>query len=186
MPSKSLCSLARKPGGSNEVEAEAVVRFRNDSSKPVLLLFCIGNIARQDDGLGWAFADAIEQSNCFPGEIFRPYQLNIEDAEACSQADTVIFVDAATGNSKQGFAFEKCEPDGEITFTTHALLPNAIIALTNDLYGKYPNAYLLKISGKEWELGKEMTPFAKENLRRAVSFFLPFFDRQEKAKGKNV
>lgn len=179
MPANSFCSLATKPGGSTEVEPAAVRQFRTDISKARLLMFCIGNIARQDDGLGWAFAEAIENSGRFRGEIFRPYQLNIEDAEACSQADTIIFVDASTENLKRGFSFEECTPDGEITFTTHALLPNAIVALTNDLFDQYPNFYLLKISGKEWELGKEMTAFAKENLHQAVAFFLPFLEKRE-------
>jgi hydrogenase maturation protease len=114
------------------------------------VLFCIGNVARQDDGLGWAFADAIEKSGLFKGEIYRNYQLNIEDAETASNAETVIFVDAFQGEAQEGFIFEECEADGKISFTTHALSPYAILALTNDLFQKFPQAFVLKIKGESW------------------------------------
>ncbi len=135
------------------------------------VLFCIGNVARQDDGLGWAFADAIEQSELFKGEIYRNYQLNIEDAETASNAETVVFVDAFQGEAEEGFIFEECKADGKITFTTHALSPYAILALTNDLFQKFPQAYVLKIKGESWELGREMLPETKESLRKAITYF---------------
>ena len=41
------------------------------------LLLAIGNSSRGDDGLGWAFASALEEAGFFPGEIVYRYQLQI-------------------------------------------------------------------------------------------------------------
>lgn len=133
------------------------------------MIFGIGNSARQDDGLGWAFLDEIEKQNTFKGELHYRYQLNIEDAETVSKAEQVIFVDAFAGKQEDNCVFEECELNGDITFTTHALNPEAIMALCKDVYNKKPEAYVLKISGKEWELGEGLTDEANKNLEKAVN-----------------
>ena len=80
-------------------------------------------------------------------------------------------MDAFLGEAEEGFIFEECVANGEITFTTHALSPYAILALSNDLFEKFPKAYVLKIKGESWELGREMLPKTKENLRKAIAYF---------------
>jgi hydrogenase maturation protease len=133
------------------------------------MIFGIGNSARQDDGLAWAFLDEVSKQNKFKGELHYRYQLNIEDAETVSNAEKVIFVDAFAGKQNESCVFEKCKPNGEITYTTHALNPEAIIALCNDVYGVNPEAYVLKIKGKEWELGEGLTLVGKHNLNDAIN-----------------
>lgn len=132
------------------------------------IIFGIGNSARQDDGLGWAFLDEIAKQNKFEGKLHYRYQLNIEDAETVSNAEQVIFVDAFTGKQSESCVFEECKLNGEITYTTHALNPEAVMALCNDVYKKHPKAWVLKIKGNEWELGEGLTPEAKNNLNAAV------------------
>ena len=58
------------------------------------LLFAIGNDSRGDDGLGWAFAQLVEETNLFRGRLFYRYQLQVEDAELLTTCRQVIFVDA--------------------------------------------------------------------------------------------
>jgi len=133
------------------------------------LIFGIGNSARQDDGLGWAFLNEIEKKDSFKGELHYCYQLNIEDAELVSKAENVIFVDAFEGELDANCKLEECGMNGEITFTTHALDPEAILALSKDVYDKKPNAYVLKIKGYEWELKEGLTENGKRNLKEALS-----------------
>lgn len=133
------------------------------------MIFGIGNSSRQDDGLGWAFLDEIAKQKIFKGELHYRYQLNIEDAETISNAEQVLFVDAFAGHQNKTCIFEECKLNGEITYTTHALNPEAIMALCKDVYGKNPEAYVLKITGKEWELGEGLTRDAKKNLSDAVN-----------------
>ncbi len=137
-------------------------------------IFGIGNSARQDDGLGWAFLDELQKKEKFQGEIHYCYQLNIEDAEIVADADKVIFVDACEDNIKEGYKIEKCQPDGKITYTTHALDPEAILALCNEVYGKIPEAYVLKIKGYNWELDEKLSESARKNLQGALSLVSEF------------
>lgn len=131
-------------------------------------IFGIGNSGRQDDGLGWAFLDEIKKSNAFHGELHYCYQLNIEDAELVSNAENVIFVDSYAGDLPQNCLLEECKINGEITFTTHALNPEAVLALSKDVYNKRPKAFVLKIKGYEWELDEGLSKKGKRNLKDAL------------------
>ncbi|HEX2694485.1 MAG TPA: hydrogenase maturation protease, partial [Acidobacteriota bacterium] len=92
------------------------------------LVIGIGNPGRGDDGLGPALVELLEAAG-LEGAVFDSnYQLNIEDALACSKVETVIFADASeTGEAP--FAFTELEPAYEIAFTTHELSPAAVLAL---------------------------------------------------------
>ena len=58
------------------------------------LIHGIGNVARQDDGLGWAFIDWLEREGLCPrAQKIRHYQLFLEDADLLSRMDRVLFVD---------------------------------------------------------------------------------------------
>jgi hydrogenase maturation protease len=138
------------------------------------LIFGIGNSARQDDGLGWAFLDEISNTEKFKGELHYRYQLNIEDAEVVSHAEQVLFVDANSENLKENCVFEECELNGEITYTTHALNPEAVLALCKDVYGKEPKAYVLRIKGFGWELDEGLSNQGKENLKEALELLSKF------------
>jgi len=131
-------------------------------------IFGIGNSARQDDGLGWAFLDEIQKKEVFKGKLHYCYQLNIEDAELLADAEKVVFIDAYAGNMPEKFKIEKCKSDGQISYTTHALNPEAVLALCEDVYGKRPEAYILKIKGFQWELSEGLTESAKQNLTGAL------------------
>ena len=135
------------------------------------ILLAIGNSGREDDGLGWVFADAIQQESHFAGQIFFRYQLQIEDAELVRRARQVIFVDAFQGPVDQAFLWQPCLPKESFEFTTHALHPSAVLYLCHDLYGKLPKAHLLLIRGCQWGLGLGISPGAKKNLDETISFF---------------
>lgn len=135
----------------------------------IVYVYGYGNPGRQDDGLGPAIADDIENRS-IPGVITDSnYQLNIEDAHNIASSEVVIFVDASlTGEGP--FTFSKIKPAAEITFTTHAMSPESVIALCSDVYGKDVEAYILAVRGYEWEFGVEFSNGAKENLTMACSF----------------
>ena len=62
------------------------------------LIYGIGNLARQDDGLGIRLIERLETAGPPEGmSLESNYQLNAEDALLIAPYDVVIFVDAATG-----------------------------------------------------------------------------------------
>ncbi len=134
------------------------------------LIFCIGNNGRQDDGLGWAFAEALEREGAFAGEIHCRYHLQVEDAELVSKADRVVFADASKGALPGGFAWEKISPSAEFEFTTHALSPAAVLYLSQVLYGKIPeSAWRLLIAGEKWGFETGLSERAQDNLNKALA-----------------
>ena len=139
--------------------------------KDKILLIGIGNSGRGDDGLGWAFLDTVQLEKNLDAELVYKYQLNIEDAEMISEADKVLFIDADNRKLEDGFLMVECEPKDSFEFTTHALSPGVIIALSKNLYGRIPEAYILSIEGEEWELKEGLGINAKNNLEKALEFF---------------
>lgn len=142
---------------------------------PGILLVGIGNSGRGDDGLGWDFVERINGLGYdFLDYEFR-YQLQVEDAALISEYDIVIFVDASHEKLSGGFQMSRCISASHSFFSTHAQAPGAILHLANSLYTKFPKAYTLAISGKEWELQTSLSREAQRNLDSAVSFFIEQF-----------
>ena len=135
------------------------------------LLIAIGNSARSDDGLGWAFLEQLKKQDTFIGETSACYQLQIEDAELIRNYDTVLFVDASKNDLKKGYRYEACKASNKHGFSTHTLAPETILYLAQQLYGHTPKAHVLAIQGYEWELRNGLTKNAVGNLNAAAEFF---------------
>lgn len=135
-----------------------------------LLIYGIGNLGRQDDGLGIRAVQAIEKEALAHGvAVEANYQLNVEDALLISEFDQVLFIDAALDKSSSApFEVKKLEPKLEFAFTSHSLDPAAVLALCSQLYQKEPRTFLMKIPGYEWGIGEELSPQARENLKQTI------------------
>jgi len=133
------------------------------------LLIGIGNKGRGDDGLGWAFADQLKGDPSL--EVIYRYQLQVEDAELISRYPNVWFVDASHKTSPDGFTCEIVRGAGHFSYTTHALHPEAVVQLCQQVFGKHPHAQLLGISGEAFELGHGLSTTARERLEKALKYF---------------
>ena len=140
-------------------------------SRPILI-YGYGNPGRQDDGLGPALVEQLEawaQAEKRSGVAFDSnYQLNAEDALAAAESGQVVFVDAAK-EGQAPFEFRLLAPKSKITFSTHAMSPESVLALADELYGARPPAWLLAIRGYEWEPNEPPTPAALANLAAACA-----------------
>jgi len=132
-----------------------------------------GNPGRRDDGLGPAAAERLS-ARSIPGVVCdADYQLAIEDALACARHDTVIFIDAARGLRKP-FTFTKVKAAAAIPPMSHALRPEAVLAIAAELYGRTPDARLLAIRGHGWAIGEGLTEKAEKDLALALAFLEDF------------
>ena len=140
--------------------------------KPILIYGC-GNPGRQDDGLGPALVEQLEawaQAEKMSGVAFDSnYQLNAEDALAVAECRAVVFVDAAKVGPAP-FQFRQLAPQKEISFSTHAMAPEAVLALADELYGARPPAWILAIRGESWEPNEPPSAAARSHLAAAVGF----------------
>ncbi len=136
-----------------------------------ILIYGFGNPGRQDDGLGNAFVERMEQWVKEQGlegfEFDSNYQLNIEDATEISDKDLVIFADASVEDIED-FVLTQVDADTKVAFTTHAATPGYIVQLCQDIYKRIPPTYLLHIKGYEWAFREGLTEKAMENLQKAV------------------
>jgi hydrogenase maturation protease len=138
---------------------------------PTSLIYGIGNDGRQDDGLGWAFIERLEQirprsRSC----LRRTYQLSLEDADLISRYSRVLFVDATKDSAVKSFSLSRPQPKLDFSFTSHAVSVPAILATTRQCFEHVPDAYLLAIRGYEWELQQGLTSPAQHNLSQSLEF----------------
>ncbi|OQX77628.1 MAG: hypothetical protein B6D61_06865 [Bacteroidetes bacterium 4484_249] len=137
-----------------------------------ILVYGYGNPGRQDDGLGDAFVEKLQEWANKEGldnlEFDSNYQLNIEDAAEIAEKDLVIFADAST-EEIEDFILTPVDESAKVAFTTHAASPGYIVKLCSDLFAKNPATYLLHIKGYEWEFKEGLTEKAKTNLELAFS-----------------
>ena len=128
-----------------------------------------GNPGRQDDGLGPALADAVDGLGLAGVTTDADYQLNIEDAAALAGHDIVLFVDASV-DAAAPFTLTRIAPAPEITFTTHTVSPESVLAICDDHFGPPPEAWVLGVRGYSFELAEGLTPRARKNYEEALAF----------------
>lgn len=141
------------------------------NKKTDILILGIGNSGRRDDGLGWAFLDFWEERLPHGWDCEYRYQLQVEDAQLIATYDRVYFIDADRRAHPNGFLFEEIQGHQEESFTSHELSPKMILYLCKSIYEKEPEAFLLGISGEEFQLKNGLSETAIKNLAKAITFF---------------
>ena len=136
-----------------------------------VLLVAMGNRERGDNGIGWEFADTIESLGYDFLDLEYREQLFVEDAKLISGYDVVIFVDASYQKFGGGFEMGRCFAASHGFYFSNAQAPPAMLYLAKKLYEKSPKAYLLNISGEEFEEQPSLSNEALKNLQSAVEFF---------------
>jgi hydrogenase maturation protease len=136
---------------------------------PSVLIIGYGNPMKSDDGLGWHVAQALSEQIASPDvKVICTQQLTPENSEEASRAELVVFIDAGEGGSAGEVHCEAIHLDrgaSRSSIHTHDLSPTAILQLSNELYGKAPRAFLLTVSGQDFQDG--------DSLSEPVSSALP-------------
>lgn len=139
-----------------------------------VLLYGIGNVGRQDDGLGVRLIERLESAEL--PETFSleaNYQLNIEDALLISGFDLVLIADAsAESKAEAPFSVRPVAPSAKVAFTTHAMAVEGVLSLCEELYGRHPRTFLLALPGYEWDVTEQLSPKAEQNLDSAFQALL--------------
>ena len=148
------------------------------SSRADLLIICYGNPGRLDDGLGAAFAAALEGMAPAGIMVDVDYQLTVEQAATVAECEQVIFVDAAV-KGREPFFFRRLKLEAEMAFSTHSVKPEALLAMAGKFFGAEPEGYALGIRGYEFdEFGESLSPGAMDNLTAALQFMLPLLEKR--------
>jgi hydrogenase maturation protease len=136
------------------------------------LVLGIGNSSRGDDALGWKFLDFLRNSGFEGLDLEYRYQLQVEDAELISRYEKVIFVDATSEATQDGFYVRSCDLRELNDITSHSLGPETVNSLCRSVFDKAPECLIIGIEGRQWELGEGLSSIARDNLSKAQNFFI--------------
>jgi hydrogenase maturation protease len=139
-----------------------------------VLVIAIGNPSRGDDALGPLLADRLEawlRSGALAGvEVLTDMQLQPEHALDLAGRRRVLIVDAAL-SGEAPYHHAHVEPAPPWSFTTHAVLPEALAGMARALgQGDPPPIELLAVRGYAFELGQPLSDAASRHAEAAWRF----------------
>lgn len=125
-----------------------------------IVVIAVGNDARGDDALGPRLLARVSAA-AFPGvQAQLEYQLQIEHALDLAGAELVLFIDAAHGLHCPCVLAEIAPARATPAFS-HALAPEAVLAVLEQLEGHAPPAFQLSVQGERFGLGDGLSPRAE-------------------------
>lgn len=138
--------------------------------KAPILVFGWGNPSRGDDALGPLFVEAVEKMGLADVECLTDFQLQVEHALDLEGRQRVLFVDASL-SAAAPFTVTPIEAARDASFTTHAMTPQSVLAVYEDIRGEAPPpTWLLAIRGERFELGESLGTSAREGLTKALAW----------------
>jgi hydrogenase maturation protease len=145
---------------------------------PPSLVFGWGNLSRGDDALGPLFIEQLREawSSDSGVECLEDYQLQIEHALDLVGRQRVLFVDASL-TCPAPFEVTQVRAVQDASFTTHAMSPQALLQVYQQLRGEAPPpCTLLAIRGESFELGEPPSVEALANLAAALTWAHTWLD----------
>ncbi|MFO1498573.1 MAG: hydrogenase maturation protease [Verrucomicrobiota bacterium] len=134
------------------------------------LVIGYGNELRGDDALGPKLAALIAQRHLPGVVVLTCHQLMPELAEAISQAELVIFLDAVIDRSA-GIQVQPVVPPAQPGLRNHGLQPATLLGLARDLFGHGPAAWLLTMPAYDLSFRDGLSAEAQSNLAEALDRF---------------
>ncbi|MBI4989824.1 MAG: hydrogenase maturation protease [Rhodocyclales bacterium] len=140
-----------------------------------VLIFGWGNPSRGDDALGPALIERIEAALPHHPEwgavaLLTDFQLQPEHALDLEGRRRVLFVDASVSCAPP-YVFDRLQPSRDFGYTTHAMQPEALLAVFRQVTGgDPPPAWLLTLRGESFELGDPLGAAARAHLEASATF----------------
>jgi Ni,Fe-hydrogenase maturation factor len=95
-------------------------------------------------------------------------QLSPEHADPISQAERVVFVDAAV-DAPRKVQFRELTAGETSQLMAHAADPRTMLALSRDVFGRTPRAWWLTIPAEQMEFGETLSTNTERGLGVAVA-----------------
>jgi len=136
-----------------------------------VLVLGFGNPGRLDDGLGPALAEAVAAMGLSGVTAEASYQLTVEDAAEVARHRVVLFADADVGGPEPFWVQRIQAGTPPMSFSSHAVEPQAVVSLAKALFHAEPEAYVMGIRGYQFNaFGEYLSPRAHGNLAAAIAF----------------
>ncbi len=137
-----------------------------------LVILAYGNPSRGDDALGPHLLHQMEilcqsKENI---EFIEDFQLQVEHVLDLEKGNLILFIDASI-SCPPPFEFIQLQAKQDITYTSHALHPAAVLYAYQQVYHQSPPpAFLLTVRGETFELGEPLSQSATLHLAATFEF----------------
>ncbi len=139
-----------------------------------LLVIGYGNPLRGDDGAGPEAARRVERLG-LPGVIvIETHQLLPEHAEVLSNHDRVVFIDAHIDLAREEIDISPVNLADNPQIGSHASDPASLLALAKALYGRAPEATLIALPARDFDLREGLSPLAESAVEQAITHVRSF------------
>jgi hydrogenase maturation protease len=137
-----------------------------------ILVIGYGNTLRGDDGVGYQIAETVADWQIPQVRSIAIHQLLPELAAAMADVDIVMFIDAITvlDSITPNINVTLLVPDPNAAFSTHVISPQLLLSLTQRLYSRTPDAYLLTIPAINFTLGTTLSSIASTGQKLALDY----------------
>ena len=132
------------------------------------LIIGYGNSLRSDDGIGGRVADIIGSWHLPKVQSLSRFQLTPELAADLAEVDLVIFVDACSTTETRIIQLQALKPLNSIEIRSHFSDPRAILSLTQTLYGKCPQAWLIVVPGANFGFSDRLSSVGEKGVSQAL------------------
>ncbi|TXT21699.1 MAG: HoxW protein [Gallionellaceae bacterium] len=140
-----------------------------------ILIFAVGNESRGDDALAplllrrlqeWVASERLGEQI----ELLEDFQLQVEHVADMSGRRLVLFVDAGM-DTPEPYVFYRVEVSDSPVLFSHALKPEALLAVYRQVYRETPPPiFVLCIRGERFDLGDTLSLKAEIRLEAALGF----------------
>jgi hydrogenase maturation protease len=129
-----------------------------------VLVIAYGNRLRCDDGVAWQAAENLRKRLPDSVEVQCTHQLTPELAEDASRASLVIFLDVSRDGEPGKINTEEVFPRQGTRNYSHHYSPPDVIALSDELYGAKPRAFIVSVNGECFDHGQKLSPAIMRSL----------------------
>lgn len=160
-----------------------MMRIESAGEGAPTLVFGIGNPSRGDDAIGPLLIERLalaQSAGRLPGvDLLTDFQLQPEHALDLRGRQWLVVVDASlTGDAP--FVARRLSPHCEHAYSTHSTSAEELLAITAQLYGRAPDAWLLAVRGFAFGLGNDPSVEARANLNAAAGYLVACRCRPER------
>jgi hydrogenase maturation protease len=149
-----------------------------------LLVIGYGNTLRRDDGVGPRVAETVEELRLSGVQTISCPQLTPGLADPLSQAGSAVFVDVAV-DPADPVRLRRLDPSGSSKVLANAADPQTLLALSRDVFGRAPDAWMLTVPAEDLAFGEQLSPTAKRGVMSAVRAIRALHGRlQERRKSR--
>jgi hydrogenase maturation protease len=133
-----------------------------------ILVIGYGNTLRSDDGAGPRVAMAAASRELPGSTAIAVQQLTPELAQPLAAAELAIFVDARRADRGEAVEVRPLEPASPGWSTGHTSDPRSVLALTREIYGRHPRAWLVSVPAADFSLGEGLSATAERGAEEAL------------------